>query len=52
MSAAGTVPSREDWPDPPPQTEAGAALTDVISATSGSTAGSWTSPSDAPEQAT
>ena len=33
MSAAGTVPSREDWPDPPPQTEAGAALTDVIIAT-------------------
>ena len=30
---AGTVPSRSDWPDPPPPTEAGDALTDVIIAT-------------------
>jgi DNA-binding MarR family transcriptional regulator len=27
------VPAREEWPDAPPQTEAGAALTDVIIAT-------------------
>jgi DNA-binding MarR family transcriptional regulator len=27
---AGTVPPREDWPDPPPRTEAGDALTEVI----------------------
>lgn len=27
------VPPREDWPDPPPRTEAGEALTDVIIAT-------------------
>jgi DNA-binding MarR family transcriptional regulator len=26
----GTVPPREDWPDPPPRTEAGETLTDVI----------------------
>lgn len=34
-TAAGTgaVPPREDWPDPPPCTEAGAALTDAILAT-------------------
>ena len=31
MSAA--VPARADWPDPPPGTDAGAALTDVIIAT-------------------
>jgi DNA-binding MarR family transcriptional regulator len=29
----GTVPAREDWPDPPQQTEAGEALTDVVIAT-------------------
>jgi DNA-binding MarR family transcriptional regulator len=29
----GTVPPREDWPEPPPRTEAGNALTDVIIAT-------------------
>lgn len=29
----GTVPPREDWPDPPPHTQAGEALTDVIIAT-------------------
>lgn len=29
----GTVPPREDWPDPPPRTEGGEALTDVIIAT-------------------
>jgi len=29
----GTVPPREDWPDPPAQTEASEALTDVIIAT-------------------
>jgi DNA-binding MarR family transcriptional regulator len=28
-----TVPPREDWPDPPPRTEASEALTDVIIAT-------------------
>jgi DNA-binding MarR family transcriptional regulator len=38
VSAAGgarsaTVPPREDWPAPPPPTEAGEALTDVIIAT-------------------
>ena len=32
-ASAGTVPAREDWPDPPPRTEAGDALTDVIIAT-------------------
>lgn len=32
-SRAGAVPPREDWPDPPPETAAGAALTDVIIAT-------------------
>ena len=31
--SAGTVPPREDWPDPPPLSEAGEALTDVIIAT-------------------
>ena len=30
---SGSVPPRRDWPDPPPRTEAGAALTDVIVAT-------------------
>ena len=30
---AGTVPPRRDWPDPPPRTEAGDALTDAIMAT-------------------
>jgi DNA-binding MarR family transcriptional regulator len=29
----GRVPPRDDWPDPPPRTEAGDALTDVIIAT-------------------
>ena len=29
----GTVPPRRDWPDPPPRTEAGDALTDIIIAT-------------------
>jgi DNA-binding MarR family transcriptional regulator len=32
-SRAGAVPPRDDWPEPPPHTEAGAALTDVIIAT-------------------
>jgi DNA-binding MarR family transcriptional regulator len=32
-SRAGAVPPRGDWPEPPPHTEAGAALTDVIIAT-------------------
>jgi DNA-binding MarR family transcriptional regulator len=32
-SPTATVPAREDWPDPPPRTEAGDALTDVIIAT-------------------
>ena len=32
-TTTGTVPPREEWPDPPPQTEAGGALTDVIIAT-------------------
>ena len=31
--SAGAVPPREAWPDPPPGTEAGEALTDVILAT-------------------
>jgi DNA-binding MarR family transcriptional regulator len=31
--SAGTVPPREDWPDAPPLSEAGEALTDVILAT-------------------
>jgi DNA-binding MarR family transcriptional regulator len=30
---AVAVPPREDWPEPPPRTEGGAALTDVITAT-------------------
>jgi len=30
VSAAVTVPPRTQWPEPPPQTEAGAVLTDVI----------------------
>ena len=30
---SGSVPPRRDWPDPPPRTEAGDALTDVIIAT-------------------
>lgn len=30
---AATIPPREDWPDPPPHTDVGAALTDVIIAT-------------------
>jgi DNA-binding MarR family transcriptional regulator len=32
-ASTGTIPPREDWPDPPPRTEAGDALTDVIMAT-------------------
>jgi DNA-binding MarR family transcriptional regulator len=32
-SRAGAVPPRDDWPEPPLHTEAGAALTDVIIAT-------------------
>jgi DNA-binding MarR family transcriptional regulator len=30
---AATVPAREHWPEPPPQTEAGGLLTEVILAT-------------------
>jgi DNA-binding MarR family transcriptional regulator len=32
-ASTGTVPARADWPDPPPRSEAGDALTDVIIAT-------------------
>jgi DNA-binding MarR family transcriptional regulator len=32
-SGTGPVPEREQWPEPPPHTEAGALLTDVILAT-------------------
>jgi DNA-binding MarR family transcriptional regulator len=31
--SVAAVPPREDWPDPPPPTDAGEALTDVIIAT-------------------
>jgi DNA-binding MarR family transcriptional regulator len=33
VSAAAGVPPRADWPDPPPRTEGGAALTQAIVAT-------------------
>jgi DNA-binding MarR family transcriptional regulator len=33
VSAPAGVPPREDWPDPPPPTEGGAALTEAIVAT-------------------
>jgi DNA-binding MarR family transcriptional regulator len=32
-ASTGAIPPREDWPDPPPRTEAGDTLTDVIMAT-------------------
>jgi DNA-binding MarR family transcriptional regulator len=32
-AGAGAVPARERWPEPPPHTEAGGLLTDVIIAT-------------------